>query len=733
MSRLVTVKKTNGIPYVYIVEQSNVVVDGKKKRKYKTIQSLGSLAKLEAKEPNILERLREQYKSPQEKHREQRIADVVSKINNENTDSTVLNSLVSVKLCYGIWALKPIWNDWLTLKSAIDYLQKAETDIEFNVNAALSYLTYLKILDPSSHYHAFAIQSTFINEPLKDISLQDMYRTLDFVYSFKDDILMHVHKRIKEKYGRNLSMVFYDCTNVYFETSYDDKQKLSRKIIASIKKELVSQGYGQDKIDEYLDSEEFKDKFIEKFTVAIDDGDDDVLFRMRGLSKEHRFDLPLVSIALVIDDEGIPLDFEVFSGNTSEYKTMPVVIKQMIQKYNLRSAVLVADRGLNSLANLQMLLENDFGFIVAQKITSLDKGTEDSMLDILSYSKCYFDDLNERCDIEIDENKKEKGYILYKKVPYSRKGKLTDCLTGKNSTASVDCDIIFTFSEKRKARDLAQLDADCIKAQEAVNTQKDMAPVFSSGWRSLVKVKADSSPQEQNKDSKQSSIYKAIGLKQELIDKRRKLAGFSAVVYKKPKNLNEEVNDRDIINSYEKLVRIEECFRIMKSNFSIRPMFVRNKSRIVGHITICILALIIIKLLQKELKKNNYSHSINEISKALLNAEVVAHSANGTDGYFTTHTTLDNIFTLDNFEKESKSKDRENIVDIFMNKILTEGDTLSHIMKVVDLEPITGYTTANDLSKKLKLKRGYINLVGDAVSKYQETRSAILQNSHQLD
>ena len=92
---------------------------------------------------------------------------------------------------------------------------------------------------------------------------------------------------------------------------------------------------------------------------------------MRGMSKEHRYDLPLVSISLVIDENGFPIDFELYNGNTAEISKMQESISKMQEKYNVKNTVVVADRGLNSVSNLNMLQDNNYGFIVDQKISNL--------------------------------------------------------------------------------------------------------------------------------------------------------------------------------------------------------------------------------------------------------------------------------------------------------------------------------------------------------------------------
>ena len=710
MSIIVAVRTTKGAKYVSIVEVTSVVENGVRKQKHKTIKSLGRLDRLLENDPDALTKLRDEYKSPEQKYREQSRELLDKHLQGiKITDEQLQKKIITLNLNYGIWALKPIWDEILTLKNHIYYLQNHKSEIKFNVNSALSYLTFLKVIDPKSQLKAFNHQTKFLCSPLKDIELHDLYRTLFFAYQYKDDLFTHINQRICDTVGRSMSMIFYDCTNCYFETPYDDKQLLERKIINLIKAERMQSGMSHKEFSEYINTQAFRENFSIKFSDAVDGGIE--LFRMHGMSKEHRYDLPLISVALVIDDKGIPIDFEIFSGNTSEFKTMPVLIEQMKGKYNIKSALVVADRGLNSIGNLLHLLEYKLGFIVAQKVTSLGKELESQMLELSAYKQSFIKDLDK--DISHDSYDSNDDifrdkYILYRRLPYVKTGYVKDEITGEKRFVKIDCEIIFTFSETRKNRDLAQLHSDILKAQEAISMQKDMAPVCSSGWRSLVKIKMTDGSKTK---AKNTNMYTAKALKQELVEKRKRLAGFSASIYKKPDCISEELEDDDIIGAYKKLVRIEDCFRVMKSNFSIRPMYVRNKEHITGHVTICVMALILLRLLQIKIQQSGHDISVDEIIETLSNANVMAHSNNGCDGFFTNAQCHDNIYSEENRALD-KNEPYLTPIDKYIRKLKAKESNLELILKAVGLTPLEGTMTAKEVSSNLKVVTGYERLVG---------------------
>ena len=136
----------------------------------------------------------------------------------------------------------------------------------------------------------------------------------------------------------------------------------------------------QEQVQDFLESEDFK---FELETVIKEHEDE--LVRRRGPSKESRFAQPIVSIALVIDEQGIPMDFEIYKGNSSEFKTMAKSIEKLQKKFNVKNSYIVADRGLNSTENLNMLLNKQLGFVVAQKVSNLSKDLEKQMLNLDDY------------------------------------------------------------------------------------------------------------------------------------------------------------------------------------------------------------------------------------------------------------------------------------------------------------------------------------------------------------
>lgn len=196
---------------------------------------------------------------------------------------------------------------------------------------------------------------------------------------------------------------------------------------------------------------------------------------MRGPSKEHRFDLPLTSIALVINEEGIPIDFYVYAGNASEFKTMAASIESLKQKYNVKESIVVADRGLNSAANLKMLQSNDLGFLMAQKVSNLDQKTTKAMFDPEGYVPII------RQGEEVARFKVVKDWTK----------------KGKRKAEDTKCTLVLTFDKKRQKRDLAVLE---VWKQLVLKKQAQGIKVKpkSSGWASIAKLRKNRGKNRRN-------------------------------------------------------------------------------------------------------------------------------------------------------------------------------------------------------------------------------------------
>ena len=115
-------------------------------------------------------------------------------------------------------------------------------------------LAGIKIIDPASHLQAYQSRFSYLGAPAENVSLEDFYRSLDFIADAKEKVMKHLHKEVSRITGRDLKMVFFDCTNTYFETRLDDQEKLIRKLTHETSGMMEQEGRTQEEIEKYLET-----------------------------------------------------------------------------------------------------------------------------------------------------------------------------------------------------------------------------------------------------------------------------------------------------------------------------------------------------------------------------------------------------------------------------------------------------------------------------------------------
>lgn len=646
--------------YVRLVEAFRKP-DGKTSQR--VVKNFGRLDELLAKDPEALDKLRSQYQTDRQEKKE---AAAQARLDEAERALTCAGTAASSRalplLHYGHYPLRNLWNDVLKLPPKLARLQR-ETRIAYDVNSAISFLAFTKVLDPASVLFSFSSKDCFLGDPAAEISLDGFYSSLSFLKENKDSILQWINQRLDSSMGSGRAqLVFYDVTNAYFEAPLTDAEMgyqqadFPERFQAFVEQERAHGRLAADCFDE--DGEIIPEKLPDDFFTRLADERIEFL-RMRGPSKEHRFDLPIVSIALVIDKNGFPMDFEVYAGNTSEFRTMRQSIDNLKAKYGITDAVVVADRGLNSVKNLKMLKEAKLGYLVAQKVTQFNAELEKKMLDLSQYKP-------------INPNDPEAGkYLTVKNWKKSGTG------------ASINCTLVLTYNEKRRKRDEAILKiwAEIVKAKQAAGTK--LGP-RKTGWGSIAKTAGDA---EQPIEGVDQAVY----------ERKLKLCGFAAVVYDMPPDSQrhrQTLGGMDIAGAYHQLVRIEECFRIMKTHLGLRPMYVRNSNHIRGHIMTCLLSLLLLRLVQHRLNEQKTPLSIPRICRALRQATVAVLPKGESDVQFL-HAGIvesvrrgnEHLDTMDLIKLAKQTKDQETDIE--------------KIMRACGLTPLSRFMSRAELARCL--------------------------------
>ena len=195
------------------------------------VKNFGRYEDLIKDNPNAFEELKAKYKQDKETKYQltqtERYREVERILSLKVPDSSGSDDISeSPSLSYGHYVLKRLWEEDLQLDRKISYLQKSKTQFRFDLNAAVSYMCFSKILEPVSILYGFDDKDNFLGDPAKDLELHDFYNSLDFLNDNKDELFSWINNKIDTKYGKNrATMVFYDVTNAYFETDLTDMER----------------------------------------------------------------------------------------------------------------------------------------------------------------------------------------------------------------------------------------------------------------------------------------------------------------------------------------------------------------------------------------------------------------------------------------------------------------------------------------------------------------------------
>ena len=691
-------KLNNGTHYLCLLTSERV--PGKKYPRVKVIHNFG---KFESIAPATKERLENK------ELRTQLSTDVSKDILNGNVEAavqkvvvgewepanpptshqTLLNFNKLPILHYGHLLLRPIWDDIFRLKYKLDYIQEKKSKIRsWDLNSLLFYFATSKVMDPRSYHSLYQNKEKFFYCPWEETNIDSFYSALEYIDKYHDDIIKYsVNQYIKER-KQAINVTFFDCTNTWFETTTDDEVKFKIEFYKLTIDNLRKEGKSEEEINIYTSSE----KYAEDLQKALDKNRPDII-RMKGCSKEGRYSQPLVMIALAMDQEGFPIDCQVFAGNTSEVKTIPSIIYSLKQKYEIKDIYFVADKGLNSVENLDYLLSKKLGYIISQRVYQQKAKVLSEILDIKGY-KNFYNDLNKLRVIEGNLIEDELRFKVCDstKTAYVEKGDGSKTKSGKPARKKIshNCKIMYIFNQKRKERDLHQLEIDVARAQKAVDMGLLMSNPYKSGWRSFIKT-------QQEKDDETTDVnemYRAVGLKQDIIDERTKLAGFSAIVFTHPANQEFPLSDIEILEKYHKLVDIEDNFRVMKGNFSIHPVNVYTASHIRGHCYMCFLSLMLLRALEKKLDDMGRHMSSNRISEVLHGAtlipipdgrgEIQLWNACNCENTYNTHRAGKGKFKND----DNKLDNFNSITEKYISERSSEPDDLDAIIQAVGLQPL---------------------------------------------
>lgn len=390
---------------------------------------------------------------------------------------------------------------------------KLKYKFKYDINAILSDLIYARILEPSSKRSSFRTASEFLEKP--SYELHDVYRALDVLGNECDFIQAEVYKNSHFLGKRNDKILYYDCSNYYFE----------------IEQENGSKKYGK--------------------------------------SKEHRPN-PIIQMGLFMDGDGIPLAFSLFPGNANEQTSLKPLEKKVLGEFGCRKFIYCSDAGLGSEDIRAYNHMGERAYIVTQSIKKLKKEEKEWALSPQGFKK-----VSDDTPVDLTELPEDDKGLYYKDEPYT--------------TKKLHQRLIITYSPKYALYQKSIREKQVERAQKMLvsgNTKKNRKnpndPARFIGTMAATK-------EGETADIQHYLDEKKIGEEAEY-------DGLYAVC---TDLLDDEVSD--ILKVSEGRWQIEECFRIMKTDFSARPVYLQDENRIKAHFLICFLALAIYRFLEKKL------------------------------------------------------------------------------------------------------------------------------------
>lgn len=563
------ISKSKNATSLYVIKTIYI----NEKQYTKTVEKLGTIAELEKKlngEDSIewaKKYIEELNKKEKEESREVIVKYSPSKIIDKDEQRSFNG---------GYLFLQKIYHELGIHKICKEISQKYNFD--FDLNSILSRLIYGRVIFPSSKLATYQLSKRFMEQP--NFDLHQIYRALEIIAKENDFIQSSLYENSLKISKRNTGVLYYDCTNYFFEIEQEDGSK------------------------------------------------------QYGPSKEHRPN-PIVQMGLFMDGDGIPLAFSIIRGNMNEQLTLKPLEEKILSDFDLSKFIVCTDAGLASESNRKFNDKDERAFITTQSIKKLKEHLKNWALDPKEW---HLSNDVKAYDISKLDEEKDKNKTFFKERWINENG--------------LEQKIIVTYSIKYRDYQRKIRNSQIERAQKTIDTNPTkLKKCNQNDYKRFIK-KTSCTPDGEIAEKEIYSINSEIILKEEAFD------GFYAVC------TNLDDNATEIIKVNHRRWEIEECFRIMKSEFKARPVYLSNDDRIEAHFTTCFISLIIYRLLEKKL---NEKYTCNEIIRGLKDMNF--YEIKG-DGYTPTYTRTD--FTDDLHDTFGFRTDYQIVNTSQMKKIFRE-------------------------------------------------------------
>ena len=519
----------HGIAYLRLTASLGLKkVGGRVVQRRKVVLSLGPMSRHDDGKPDYLQRLRESYRAgrPLIKELEPYVDGAARSrvsVTFEHGDAKCLGKPKRMAATI----LDPVFNA-LGLDELFASV-KFSSKIGYDLAGIVRLLTYGRLLDPASKSATMDQNGRYFRPLVSSTNDDNVYDALDVIQRNAKQIVQRMNTCVTRGTGRSSKVVFYDVTNFFFETPRPDP-----------------------------DTTDADGNVIEKG------------LRKMGVSKENRRQ-PIVQLGLFLDDDGIPISFGMFPGNTLDHHTLRPAMERTVDSLGLKRFVLVADRGMYSGVNVCHVTDAGNGYIVAK---SLRKSTKKEIAWATGPEGYDFSDENFRCKSRVVE----RTVVL----PDGKKRKLKE-------------KVVVYWSKSFYERELRE-NASFLSFVEKLKANPGGFRITAAQSQSLRRFL-----RKDVLDRKTGNVLDGTKLAAMIDDE--KLSEFNGLFgYYQIVTSELDMPDREVIDKYHGLTQIEDQFREMKSTLETRPVYVRTREHIEAHLMVCFIALTMMRLIQRKTK-----------------------------------------------------------------------------------------------------------------------------------
>lgn len=549
-----------------------------KKTTTKNIARIGKHSELLEITDDPLAYAKEQVKKYNEEYKKQNRVSLEIKVDfAEKIKASGETASKSTALNIGYFFLQQIYHE-LGIRSFFNNVT-SDTKIEFDPDLVNRFLTYSRILDPGSKLGTHQNLGRYYEQPGFDYV--HILRTMDIMQEHYDEYISHLFEKSCRIVKRDTSVCFYDCTNYYFEVETEDAD------------------------------------YVDEVTGEVIRG-----LRKYGPSKEHRPN-PIVEMGLFMDRDGIPLSMCITSGSDNEQTTAVPLEEKLIKMFHGKKFIYCADAGLGSLSIRNFNSMGGRAFIITQSVKKLSKQMQEAVFNDHDYRLLSTDQPVtleqmkgfDRFDAKNKSLYNDRAYKIINADRAFEAGLYEEkiCKNGRvrkmKSKATLHQKIIISFSRKMMEYQRYIRNRQIERAKKLL---KNLDPeTYKKGPHDVTRfIKRISSARSGEK------VADRYEIDQNVIAEEEKYDGFYAVAT----NLDDSA--KDILDVSANRYKIEDCFRVMKTNFSARPVYHQKRDRIIAHFMICYTALLIYRILEKKLNLNGTHFTVENVIETLKNMDV---------------------------------------------------------------------------------------------------------------